>query len=93
MESVNFGFKRRVVEATDHSIGLVLAFCPQLERLELFSSVYWLPVIVEDGCGVQRFGVHLAAVILQPYDNGVRVEYDLHILRLPDVAVGSLDGE
>ncbi len=49
---MDLGFKRGVVEATDHSVCLVLAFRPQLERLELFSLVYWLPVVVEDGRGV-----------------------------------------
>ena len=34
-ESVNFGLKQRVVEATDHSTGLVLSFRPKLERFEL----------------------------------------------------------
>ncbi len=93
MESVNFSLERRVIEATDHSIGLFLAFRPQLERLKLLSSVYRLPVVVEDGRGVQRLGVNLVAVIPQPYDNGVRVEYDLYILRLPNVAVRASDGE
>ncbi len=92
-EPVNLSRERRVVEATDHSIGLVLAFRPQLERLKLFSSVYRLPVVMEDGCSVQRFGINLVAVIPQPYDNGVWVEYDLHILRLSDIALWAGDGE
>ncbi len=70
-----------------------MAFRPQLERLELLSSVYRLPVVVEDGRSVQRLGVNLVAVIPQPYDDGVRVEYDLHILRLPNVAFWTGDGE
>src|SRR6266568_1070970 len=93
MESVNFSLERRVIEATDHSIGLFLAFRPQLERLKLLSSVYRLPVVVEDGRGVQRLGVNLVAVVPQPYDNGIWVEYDLHILRLSDVAFRTGDGK
>src|SRR6266702_2292815 len=90
---MHLGLKRRVVEATDHSIGLVLSFRPQLERLELFSSVHGLAVVVEYGRGIQRLGVDLVAVVSQPYDDGVRVEYDLHILRLLGGAVDFGNGE
>src|SRR6266702_70066 len=90
---MNLGLERGVIEATDHSIRLVLSLRPQLERLELFCSVYRLPVIVEDGRGVQRLGVYLVAVIPQSYDDGVWVEYDLHILRLSDIALWTGDGE
>src|SRR6266702_3776218 len=93
MEAVNFGLKRWVVEATDHSVRLFLAFRPQLELLELFSLVHRLPIVVEDGCGVQWLGVHLVAVIAQSHDDGVWVEYDLYILRLFDVAIWVGDGE
>ncbi len=48
---------------------------------------------MEDGRGVQGFRIHLVAIVTQPNDDRVGMEYDLHILRLPDVAVGSLDGE
>ncbi len=90
---MNLSLKRRVVEAMDHLIGLFLAFRPQLERLELFSLVCWLPIVVEDGRGVQRLAVHLVTVISQPYNNGVRVKYDLHILRLFDAAFQVGNGE
>ncbi len=62
----------------DHLVHLVLAFCPQLKLLELFSSVHGLPIIVEDGHGIQRLGEYLAAVIAQPDDDRVWVEYDLY---------------
>ncbi len=42
---------------------------------------------------VQRLGVHLVTVVLQPDDDGVQVKYDLYILCLLDVAIRSLDGE
>ncbi len=62
-ESMDFRRKRRVVEATDHSICLVLAFHPQLERFKLLSLVHRLPIVVKDGCGVQGLGVHLVTVV------------------------------
>ncbi len=92
-ESVNLSRERGVVEVMDHPVCLILAFCPQLELLELFSSVHWLPVIMEDGCSVQWLGEYLAAVVAQPDDDGVWVEYDLHILCLLDGAVWSHNGE
>ncbi len=93
MEPMDFGRKRGVIEVTDHSIRLVLAFCPQLELLELFSSVYGLPVIVKDGRGIQWLGKNLAAVVAQPNNERVWVEYDLHILCLLDDPVWSHDRE
>src|SRR6266702_7954452 len=51
-KSVDFSLKRRVFEATEVSVGLLLTFRPQLERFELWSSVHRLPIIVVDGCGV-----------------------------------------
>src|SRR6266702_7754361 len=48
---------------------------------------------MEDGSGVQRLGVHLVAIVAQPHDYGVRVEYDLYILRLLDFALRTGDGE
>src|SRR6266702_362136 len=48
---------------------------------------------MKDWRGIQRLGVHLVAVVAQSNDDGVWVEYDLHILRLPNVAIWSLDGE
>ncbi len=48
---------------------------------------------MEDWRGVQRLGVHLVTVVSQPDDDGVRVKYDLYILRLLDVTIWSLDGE
>ncbi len=48
---------------------------------------------MKDWRGIQRLGVHLVTVIAQSDDDGVWVEYDLHILCLPNVAVWSLDGE
>src|SRR6266702_2434856 len=92
-ESMDFSLERGVVEATDHSIGLLLAFRPHLEHLELWSSVHRLPIIVVDGRGVQRLGVHLVTIVPQSYDDGVWVEYDLYILRLLDVALQTGDGE
>ncbi len=90
---MDFHFKRGVVEVMDHSVRLILAFCPYLEHFELLSPVHRLPIIVEDGRGVQGLGVHLVAVIAQPDDDGVWVEYDLHILRLFGVTVQTVDGE
>jgi len=90
---MDLGRERGVIEATDHLVHLVLAFRPQLELLELFSSVYGLPVIVKDGHGIQRLGEYLAAVIAQPDDDRVWVEYDLHILRLLNSAVQPHDRE
>src|SRR6266702_1637397 len=92
-ESMDFSLERGVVEATDHSIGLLLTFRPQFERFELWSSVHRLPIVMEDGCSVQRLGVHLVAIVSQSYDNGVCVEYDLYILRLLDVALRTGDRE
>ncbi len=48
---------------------------------------------MKDWRGIQRLGVHLVAVVVQSNDDGVWVEYDLHILHLPNVAIWSLDGE
>ncbi len=48
---------------TDHTVRLVLSFHPTFERFELFGSIYWLPVVMEDGRSVQGFGVHLVAVV------------------------------
>src|SRR6266702_957307 len=62
-ELMDFSLERRVVEATEHSISLFLAFRPQLERFELWSSVHRLPIVVEDGRGIQRLGVHLVAIV------------------------------
>src|SRR6266571_8637229 len=92
-EPMDFGSERGVVEATDHSVRLVLAFRPLLEHLELLGSVYGLPVVVEDGCGVQGFRKHLVAIVTQPDDYGIGMEYDLYILHLPDVAIWPFDGE
>src|SRR6266702_4571339 len=92
-EAMNFGSERGVVEATNHSVRLVLAFRPLLEQLKLLSSVHGLPIIVEDGRGVQGFCVYLVAVVAQPDDDRIGVKYDLHILRLPDVAIWPFDGE
>ncbi len=92
-EPMDFSSERGVVEATNHSVCLVLAFCPLLEHLELLGSVHRFPIVVEDGRGVQGFRVYLVAIIPQPDNDRVGVEYDLHILRLPGVAVRSLDGE
>ncbi len=92
-ESMDLGRERGVVEVTDHPVRLVLAFCPQLELLELFSSVHGLPVVMKDGHGVQWFGEYLAAVVAQPDDDGVRVEYDLYILCLLDGSVCIRDRE
>ncbi len=90
---MDFSSERGVVEATNHSVRLVLSFCPLLEQLELLGSVHGLPIVVEDGCGVQGLRVHLVAVVAQPNDYGVGMEYDLYILRLPDIAVRPFDGE
>ncbi len=92
-EPMDFGSERGVVEATNHSVCLVLAFRPLLEHLKLLGSVHRFPVVMEDGRGVQGFRIHLVTIVTQPNDDRVGMEYDLHILRLPDVAVGSLDGE
>src|SRR6266702_1866003 len=93
MESVNFHGKRGVVEATDHLVHLFLSFHPYLELLQLLRLVHRLPIIVEDGHSVQWLGEDLVAVIVQPDDDGVWVEYDLHILRLLDLALRTCDGE
>src|SRR6266702_1929230 len=92
-ESMDLSHERGVVEATDHSICLVLAFHPHLELLELLSFVHGLPVVMEDGCGVQQLGEYLAAVIAQPDDDRIGVEYDLHILHLLYNPIRSRDGE
>src|SRR6266702_4574664 len=92
-ESVDFRRERGVVEATNHSIGLLLAFRPQLERFELRSSIHRLPIVMKDRRGIQRLGVYFVAVVPQSYDNGVWVEYDLHILRLLNVALWTGDRE
>ncbi|SRR6266702_1519210 len=81
------------MEATDHTIRSFLPFSLHLKYLQLLCLVDGLPVIVEDGRGVQGLCVHLVAIVLQPDDDGVRVEYDLYILRLLDVAIWLLDGE
>ena len=93
MELMDFSHKRGVIEATDQPVHLVLSFHPELELFELLRSIHWLPVVVEDRCSVQWLGVYLVAVIVQSDDDGVRVEYDLHILHLFDVTVETLDGE
>ncbi len=92
-ETMDFGSERGVIEATNYSVRLVLSFHPLFEQLELLGSVYGLPIVVEDGRGVQGFRIHLVAVVAQPNDYRVGVKYDLHILRLPDVAVRPFDGE
>ncbi len=89
---MDFRCERGVIEATDHLVCLVLSFRPHLELLQLLRTIHRLPVIVEDGCGIQRFGVYLVTVAAQPNDDGVGVEYDLHILGLLDVTVRALDG-
>ena len=48
---------------------------------------------MEDGRGIQGLCVHLVAIIAQPDDDGIQMEYDLHILHLPDFAIQCLDGE
>ncbi len=60
---MNFGRKRRVVEATDHPVHLVLAFRPYLELGEQFGPVHRLPIIMKDGRSVQWLGENLAAVV------------------------------
>src|SRR6266702_4955829 len=92
-ETMDLRSERGVVETTNRSVRLVLIFCPLLEHLELLGSVYGLPVIMENGCGVQGFRVDLVTVITQPNDDRIGVEYDLYILRLPDVAIWPFDGE
>src|SRR6266702_4762850 len=91
-EAMDFGGERGVVEATNHSVRLVLSFRPLLERLQLLGSVRGLPIVMEDGRDVQGFCIHLVAIVAQPNDDGVGVEYDLHILRLSDVAIWPFDG-
>ncbi len=90
---MNFHSQRGVVKAVDHAIGLLLSLHTHLEYLQFLRPIHRLPIIVEDGCGVQGFGIDLVAVVLQPNDDGVRVEYDLHILCLFDVTIQPLDGE
>ncbi len=46
-----------------------------------------------DRGGIQRLAVHLVAVVMQPYDDGVWMEYHLHVLCLLDLAIGHFDGE
>ncbi len=92
-EAMDFCSQRGVVEAVKHTVCLLLSLSVHLEYLQLLCLVHGLSIIVEDGRGVQGFGVHLVAVIAQPDDNGVWVEYDLHILHLLDITVWSADGE
>ncbi len=85
--------KQGIVEVTDHPVHLVFAFLSQLELLELFSPVHGLPIVMKDGRGIQRLGEQLAAVVVESDNNGVQVEYDLHILCLLSAAVQLRDGE
>src|SRR6266702_1931668 len=81
------------MEAAKHTVRLFLPFCLHLEYLQLLGLVYRLPIVVEDGRSIQRLGINLVTIVVQPDDNGVQVEYDLHILCLLNVALRSCDGE
>src|SRR6266702_3607452 len=93
VESVDLDREQGVVDATDHPVCPFLFFCPHLEFLQLLHTIYRLPIIMEDGRGIQRLGVYLVAVVAQSDDDGVWVEYDLYILHLFDVPVQAFDGE
>src|SRR6266702_4845400 len=77
----------------DHVVSLLLAFHILLEHLQLLGLVHWLPIIVEYGHGIQWLGVYLVAIVTQPNDDGVGVEYDLDILCLFDIPIWPLDGK
>src|SRR6266702_522979 len=81
------------MEAVKHTVHLFLSFSIHLKHLQLLCPVHRLAVIMEDGRGVQGLGVYLVTVVMQPNDDGVWVEYDLHILCLLDVTIWCCDGE
>src|SRR6266702_481380 len=81
------------MEAADHTVHLLPSFGLHLEYLQLLHPIDRLPVVVEDGCGIQGLRVHLVTVVPQPDDDRVGVEYDLHILHLFDITICLLDGE
>src|SRR6266702_5709228 len=85
--------KRWVIEALEHSVRLLPPLRLHLEELQGLAFIYGLAVIVEDGCGVQRCGVHLFAVVTQPDDEGVWVHDDLHVFCLLGHTVRARDGE
>src|SRR6266702_480405 len=90
---MDFRSQQGVVELANHTVCLLLSFSICLEHLQLLHPIHWLPIIVKDQCHVQWLGEHLVTVITYPDDDGVRVEYDLDILRLFDAAVWPLDRE